>query len=97
MSTGLPTMVYRDRKQKALQVKFGGYNHTVSAHDGEIWDMKNMSGDYFPLLSPRKPRYLVAKLTKPNGLYMTDKLYWVDGSKLYEDGVAVMDVQDSKK
>lgn len=97
MGTGLPPMVYRERKQKSQQIQFGGYNHSITAQDGDIWDMKNMCGDAFPLLSPRKPRYHIAKLTKPNGLYMTDKLYWVDGTKLYEDGSAIMDVADSQK
>lgn len=97
MSAGLPPMVYRERKQKSQQIQFGGYHHSITAQDGEIWDMKNMSGEFFPLLSPRKQRYHVTKLAKPNGLYMTDKLYWVDGTKLYENGVAIMDVADCSK
>lgn len=94
---GLPQMVYGERKHKMQQIQFGGYHHTVTAQDGEIWDMKNLCADYAPLLSPRKPRYRVAKLVKPNGLYMTDRLYWVDGTKLYEDGQPIMDVADSRK
>lgn len=97
MGAGLPQMVYRDRSQKSQQIQFGGYHHSITAQDGELWDMQNMSGDYFPLLSPRKQRYHVAKLSKPNGLYLSGKLYWVDGTKLYEDGKPIMDVADSKK
>lgn len=82
---------------KIQQVQFGGYWHTPAAQDGEIWDMENMSGRDFPLLSPRLPRWLWRRLTKPNGLYAHDGLYWVDGTTLYADGRAVGTVEDSPK
>lgn len=35
---------------------FGGYCHRPQAEIGEFYEMQNMSGDQFPLLSTRKPR-----------------------------------------
>lgn len=97
MSYGLPEMAYSDGITKRQQIKFGGYNHNHYAQDGEIWDMENMSSDHYPLLSPRKPRYQLRKLGKPNGLYARDGLYWVDGTGLYKDGRKIGDVEDSAK
>ena len=35
---------------------FRGYNHNLRIGDGEAWDMRNMTSDLYPVLSPRKPR-----------------------------------------
>lgn len=53
---GLPPMANQDGIQKYKQTKFGGYNHTLGADNGDIWDMKNMTSDFYPLLAPRRPR-----------------------------------------
>ena len=82
---------------KIQQVQFGGYWHSPAAQDGEIWDMENMSGRDFPLLSPRLPRRLWRRLKKPNGLYAHDGLYWVDGTTFYAGGEAVGSVEDGRK
>ncbi len=93
----LPAMVYRDNIKRAVQTVFKGYNHNHYAGDGEIYDMGNMSSLFYPLLSPRPPRYLLATLTKPNGIFGRDKLCWVDGTSFYYDGVEKGTVTDSKK
>ena len=59
--------------------------------------MKNMTGDYYPLLSPRKRRYIVRRLGKPNGFYAKDGLYWVDGTGFYVNGEKKGDVTDGRK
>lgn len=97
MSTKLPSMVYSDGIRKYRQTEFKGYNHNLSAQDGELWDMRNMSGDLYPLLAPRKPRYLCRTLAKPNGFYAHDGMYWVDGTEFYADGVLRGTVSDSRK
>lgn len=97
MSYGLPEMAFGDEITKRQQIQFGGYNHNYHAQDGEIWDMENMSSDHYPLLSPRKPRYRVAELAKPNGLFARSGLYWIDGTALYKDGVKIGDVADGRK
>lgn len=35
---------------------FGGYNHNLKINDGEFYDTKNLTTDYYPLLGNRKPR-----------------------------------------
>lgn len=88
MSSWLPNMIYPDGITKKIQVLFGGYNNNDSAQDGEIRDMTNMSGDLHPILAPRKPRYLVRTITKPNGFLAHDGYYWVDGTGLYSSSSA---------
>lgn len=97
MGNGLPIMAYSDGIRKYKTTEFGGYNHNRYAGDGEIWDMENMSSDYYPLLAPRKARWCITTLTKPNGLYARDGLYWVDGTGFYAGGMKKGTVSDSKK
>ena len=49
MATGLPSMAYGDGISKRKQVKFGGYNHTLAAENGDLWDMENLTSDFYPL------------------------------------------------
>lgn len=44
------------QKQQTMIDTFGGYNHTVRPAEAEIYDMQNMTGDDFPLLSTRGKR-----------------------------------------
>ena len=93
----LPSMQYGSGIRKFRQVEFRGYDHNLSAQDGALWDMANLTGDFFPLMSPRAPRYQVEDLTKPNGLYAKDGLYWVDGTGFYAEGEKKGTVTDSRK
>ena len=97
MSIGLPSMAYSDGIKKRKQTEFGGYNHNLHAQDGELWDMQNLTSDLYPLLAPRRPRYLMRELTKANGFCARDGLYWVDGTGFYADGVLKGSVADSRK
>jgi hypothetical protein len=60
---------------------FKGYNHNLRIGDGEFFDMKNMTSDHFPVLSPRGKRGVYASPNKPTGLIAKDSLCYVDGSK----------------
>lgn len=93
----LPEPVYSSRIKKAVQTKFGGWQHTPDAQDGQIYDMRNMSSRSAPLLTPRLPRRTLRTLTRPNGIYALDKLAWVDGGTFYYDGAACGTVKDSRK
>ena len=93
----LPAMVYGGGIRTSTQVQFLGYDHNLAAQDGALWDMQNLTSDLYPLLSPRKPRYQVRRLSKPNGLYAKDGLYWVDGTGFYADGMRRGTVTDSRK
>lgn len=77
--------------------EFGGYNHNFRIGSGEFYDMENLTGDLYPLLSVRERRGSVKKLAKANGLYGTDRLAWADGTTLYYNGASVATVSDSEK
>ena len=72
---------YRD-----MTTVFGGYNHQLSCQDGEFFDMKNMTAQYYPILSPRQNRGIVRKLANPQGILDKENLMWIDSGKLYVDG-----------
>ena len=58
---------------------FRGYNHNLRISDGEFFDMKNMTSDYFPVLSPRGKRGFYVKPASPQGLIAKDGICYVDG------------------
>lgn len=97
MSIGLPSMINADGIKKGKQVKFGGLNHSPGARDGELWSMKNLSSDLYPLLSPRKKRWKTGELEQPNGFYAKGELFWVDGTDFYSGGVEKGTVENGKK
>ena len=97
MAIGLPGMAYADGITKRKQLQFGGYNHRLAAENGELWDMENLTGDQYPILSPRPPRWSIRQLEKPNGIYAHDGLYWVDGTGFYAGGEEKGQVTDGKK
>lgn len=59
---------------------FGGYNHNLRISDGEFYDMKNLSSDDYPLISPRAQRGVYATPDSPQGMISKDSLCYVDGS-----------------
>ena len=61
---------------------FGGYNHNLRINEGEFYDMKNLSSDDYPVLSPRKKRGIYATPDKPSGLLAKDALCYVDGNNI---------------
>lgn len=70
MSAGLPPMVAGDGISKRTAVHFGGYNHTLGAGDGEIYDMENMTSDNYPVLSTRKERLVRRYAAGTDGMCM---------------------------
>ena len=89
--------IYSDGIRQAKQTRFLGLNHNKGAGDGELYSMKNLCSDYYPLLATRPKRRLFKKLTKGNGLYAWDKLCWVDGTDFYYNGTLKGTVTDGKK
>ena len=59
---------------------FRGYNHNLRISNGEFYHMKNMTSDYYPVLSPRGKRGVYAKPASPQGLIAKEKLCYVDGT-----------------
>ncbi len=60
---------------------FKGYNHNLRIGDGEFFDMKNMTSDHYPILSPRGKRGVYSSPDSPNGLIAKDALCYVDGTE----------------
>lgn len=82
----LPNMKYTSKLVKSNQIKFGGLAHYAGAKDGELWDMRNLTSAYYPLLASRRKRALYRTLAQPGGLFCREKLCWVDGTGFYYDG-----------
>ena len=62
---------------------FRGYNHNLRISDGEFFDMKNMTSDYYPVLAPRRKRGVYASPNKLTGIIAKDNLCYVDGETFY--------------
>ena len=75
-----PTLHTKEASRQMVDV-FKGYNHNLRIGDGEFFDMKNMTSDYYPVLSPRGKRGVYASPTLPTGLIAKDSLCYVDGTK----------------
>lgn len=75
-----------------FQDSFGGYNHNLRIADNEFYDMKNMTGDYFPVLSPRKKRGIIqTNYTNLQTMLSKDALCVIDGNHFYLNGNEVQD------
>lgn len=59
---------------------FRGYNHNLRISNGEFYNMKNMTSDHYPLLSPRRKRGVYAKPASPQALIAKEALCYVDGA-----------------
>ena len=57
---------------------FRGYNHNLRISTGEFYDMKNMTSDFYPVLSPRGRRGVYAKPASPQGMIAKDEVCYVD-------------------
>ena len=93
----LAQVPYKDGNGKRMLTGFGGINHTPACGDGELYDTKNLTADYYPMLAVRRARGLFCTLNKANGLAGRDVLMWVDGTDFYYNGVIKGTVADSRK
>ena len=73
-------------RYREMTTTFGGYNHQLSCQEGQFYDMKNMSSQYFPILSPRQNRGIVKKFAMPQGILDKEDIMWIDNGKLYLNG-----------
>ena len=74
-------MLYSKDSSRQMVDTFKGYNHNLRIGDGEFFDMKNMTSDHYPVLSPRGNRGVYASPDNPTGLIAKDALCYVDGRK----------------
>lgn len=80
--TEYPTLAAPYPSKKVIST-FRGYNHNLKIGDGEFYDMENLTGDAYPLLSVRRPRGKVRQLSAPYAIRGKSRLAYVDGSSLY--------------
>lgn len=73
-------------RYREMTTTFGGYNHQLSCQEGQFYDMKNMSSQYFPILSPRQNRGIVKQFAMPQGILDKEDIMWIDNGKLYLNG-----------
>lgn len=75
--------------QRVIVDTFAGYDHRLKIPEGEWYNMKNLTADYYPLFSPRKKRGLLSQsFTNLQAIIAKDALYWVDNGTLYANGYA---------
>lgn len=74
-------------RYREMTAAFGGYNHQLSCQEGQFFDMKNMTSEYFPAMSPRKNRGIVKSFVNPQGILDKENLMWIDDNELYINGV----------
>ena len=81
-------------KQTQIQLvdTFGGYNHNERIKNGEFYEMKNMTTDYYPVLGNRPKRGIVTDLDNPQGMIGSDRLIYVDNDALYYDLTKLCDL-----
>ena len=61
---------------------FCGYDHRLRCADGAFYDMENITGDDYPLLSSRRQRGFVTGGSHIRGLLSKDQLCYADGGDL---------------
>jgi hypothetical protein len=83
-----PTLPVPNTSREMVDV-FRGYNHNLLIGDGEFFDMKNMTSNYYPILSPRGKRGVHAAPNATQGLIAKDGLCYVDGANFVINGYPV--------
>ena len=74
-----PTLPVGNSSKQIVEY-FKGYNHNLRIGYGEFFDMKNMTSDCYPVLSPRGKRGFYVKPASPQGLIAKDAICYVDGT-----------------
>lgn len=70
-------------QSRDLTDTFLGYNHRLRIQPGEFYWTENLTTRDYPMLSTRRRRGMVRRLTKPQGLLAKEKLCYVDNGTLY--------------
>ena len=58
---------------------FRGYNHNLRIGENEFYNMKNLSSDNYPILSPRAKRGTYETPLEPTGIVAKTDLCYIDG------------------
>ena len=85
----LPTLSENDAGQSVVS-QFFGYNHDPNISEGEWYDEKNLTADYYPVLSTRKSRSaFLQNMVDPKGLISKGAMAYIDGNKFYWNGLEI--------
>ncbi len=77
-------------REQGAMTSFGGVDKRTVIPESSFEDMKNMSSDYFPLLSPRNHRSVFnVSGTDLHGLFSKSKIGYIKSGKLYYGGSVV--------
>lgn len=69
--------------------EFKGYNHNLRIADNEFFDMQNLTGKYYPVLSPRGKRGTYLENTPVSGIIGKDQLVTIRDNTVYYGDKAV--------
>ena len=84
--------------QQQVQDVFGGINKGLRVNGNEFFNMENMTGEHYPVLSVRKRRGYGAPVEKPGGIITKDAIAVVDGRKIIYNGYEIdMGLSDGEK
>lgn len=64
-------------RQREMTNAFGGYNHRLSCQEGQFFDMKNMTSEYYPILSPRNKRGVSTDAHAPIEMVAKNGVMWL--------------------
>ena len=92
-----PFLSPQTQHQETVDV-FLGYNRNLRIGPGEFYDMKNLSSDCFPVLSPRRRRSEYVRDPNLRGIISKERLCYVSGSDfVIGEERYPMDLSDSEK
>lgn len=91
----LPFIDIRLNRTQSLTDTFRGLNQNIICNTNEFRDMKNISSRFYPGIGTRKGRGAVEKtFTAPKGIFYKNKLFHIDGTNAYYDGVSKFTVSN---
>jgi hypothetical protein len=74
-----PTLYAKENSRHTTDI-MRGYNHNLRINDGEFFNMKNLTSDFYPVLAPRPKRGMYATPESPQGMIAKNQLCYVDGT-----------------
>lgn len=86
-------------KTRDIVETFLGYDHRKRIADGAFYEMKNLSSDNYPMLSPRPGRAIALNvMSGTTGIIMKDVLCWTCGTAFYHGSTRIeMGLNDERK
>lgn len=85
-----PTLEAQETSREMVSAFLGYYSHDIT-QDGQWQNEENITGELYPVFSPRAARVTVKSGLIPNGLLEKDSLLWVDGTRVFYNGDDITD------